>query len=701
MKYLYIIPAALFMFLVFRFMSMFYKSKNGAKLRKKNINLFNSIYGSLIKIPFMSKEINSIKKRLYDNYLYEDRVLKYKAAFYFVLSWFIGILLFIGVSVLYRDNIFQVVILSVFCYYLRGVILESLIGTNTELLEGLYEFNEDLNADYPLRNSIDEAIEDAKLESGNYLLVRHIEHMKDVKKALEHEENLESYMNDCSNEYLRLLALNCYMTKEYGDPKLEKEESSFLENLKHFNKLIFMEITKRKKINYYLKPVQILCIAPLLFFQPYQWFVDTFLTMLNTFYKSSWGFILKIVITAVLVSFFFITRKFIDVEANPLQEKKHYWEEFLLKFKPLSNFVNFLIPKEGTKRFYRLRNLISKSHVNTNMRWIQVQKIAVFIVSFIFFIAMAVSIHSINRISVINDDTSQYGISISYGEQIDTDTVENNFIKTVGENNLINLSKNEIKQRLKISGHYDEAVLDTLADDVYSKLIKFNNEYVRWYEVIVCLVLSFFTAQIPIMYLKIKVKSTEFNMHSEVMLYESIVLILMNYDNTSIELILEYMSKFGRIFKEQIDQAIFNIQKGTKEALSEVISNDRANEIIATQLQSSDAFNENTAEQEVLNNLINRVDFKPFKNLIKNLIKADDIPVSQAFATLSSYRSDKAKTREEENNKTVENRISIGSKLSKAALYIFIIIYTIGPMGYVAYTQGISMQKAISQMSSY
>ncbi len=717
MKYLFIIPAALFVFLVVKFINMYYKSKDGEKLRKKNINLFNSIYGILMRIPFLNKEIISIRKRLYDNYLYEDRILRYKAALYFVMSWIAGIGLFICVCIFYRDNIFQAIILSVFCYYLRGVILEMLIGNNTELLEGLYEYNEDLNADYPLSNNVDEPLEAAKLESGNYLVVRHIEHMKDVKKALESENNLESYMNDCSNEYLRLLALNCYMTKEYGDPKLEKEESGFLENLKHFNKLIYMEIFKRKKINYYLKPVSMLCIVPLLFFQPYQWFVDTFLTMLNTFYKSSWGFVIKIVITIILVAFYFVVRKFMETEATLIQDKKHYLEEAVLKIKPINGFVNLLVPKEGTKKFYKLRNLINKSQENTKMSWIQVQKIAIFLISFVFYISMTFAIFTINRSSIINDNVSEYSnsLGVSDGEQLDTDTVESKFMKTVGVNNLSNLTTATIKQKLEASGSYDKTTLTTLTDDINNKIIKLNNQYIRWYEVVICLILSFFTAQIPILYLKFKVKNTEFNMDSEVMMYESIILILMNYDNTSIELILDYMSKFGKIFKNQIDQAIFNIQKGTKEALTEAISDTKVDEfqdinITATQLQSSnsdveeksyEAFNENTAEQEVLNNLIDRVDFKPFKNLIKNLIKADDVSVSQAFATLSSYRNDKAKNREEGNNKIIENRISIGSRLSKAALSIFIIIYTIVPMGYVAYTQTITMQKSISQMNNY
>ena len=681
--------------------SMNGKSKKDEKIKasKNTIETFNKLYKLFITVPFISKEIASVKKRLYDNFLYEDAILKYKAALYYLLSWIVGIFLFLFVCVIYRDNMTQIIIMSVFCYYLKNIFLDTLVGDDTKLLSGLVEYTEDLIPDYQLKQDVNEAVEDAKIESSNQLIVKHIENMA---TAIDDEAILEEYINNCPNEYLRLLVLNCYMTREYGDTPLKEGESAFVENLKYTNKLINIELAKRYKLKYWLRGASLVCILPLLSFLPYGMWVDNYLPILNNFYKTSWGFILKIGITLTLIGFFFILRKYTNIEASIKKERNFYWEERLLKIPPIKKFIKFITPKQHTAGFYRMRSLINKSQVNTKIEWVQIQKIVIFLITIIFYISMIFVIHSINRQTVLADTVASLGIT--NGAQVDVNNVANDYISAIGITELNSMSYSDISQNLNSTESYiyDKPTIANVLKNVIKKSNSINNEYVKWYEILICIALAFGTSKFPILYLKMKIGTNNFNMYSEVMLFESIILILMNYDNTTTESILEYMSKFAHIFKKHLDQTVYNLQEGTKQALNDIITDktdqyeDTKEEIDDSKLQNiSTEHLESTVEEEVLYSLIDKVDFKPFKNLIKNLMKSEDIPVKEAFSTLSSYRNEYAKEREEGNNKVIAKRINIGNYLSIAAISIVIVFYIAIPFATVSTSQLTSIQEQV------
>ena len=701
----WIITLGILIYAIYRYIKYTDKRTEKIKAGKNTISIFNSIYKFFLTIPIVKKEIISVRKRLYDNFLLQDEILKYKAALYYATSWIVGIVLFLLVCIFYRNNNFQIVILSIFCYYLRSVVLDQMIGDDTNLLSGLIEYIDDLKNDYQLKEDIDEAVEDAKLESGNYLVVKHIENMKE---AIDEEDNLEEYMEDCPNEYLKLIALNCNMTREYGDTPLKEEESAFVANLNYTSKLISIELDKRIKLKYWLGSAALLCILPLLAFTPFEWWVDTKLPILNSFYYSSWGFILKIFITITLITFFFIVRKFTSTEVKLIKEKKFYWEENLLKLQSVNKFIKLLTPKEGSKGFYMWRNLINKSQVNTKIEWIQIQRIVLFIISFIFCISMAFAIHSINKNTILSNISSSESLGIADGGQVDTNKVEDDFIKDFGIENVKKMSSYEIMKKLNVAGKYDDTTIKSISKGINNKIILINNEYVRWYEVLICLLLSFFISQIPKAYLLLKIKTNEFGMYSEVMIYETLILILMNYDNTTTYLILDYMSKFGKIFKNNLDQTIYTLQEGTVKVLSEIIKDDTEEideleiNTKATQLHET-AINDfqNTAAEEALNQLIERVDFKPFKNLIKNLMKAEDIPVKYAFSSLSAYRDGHAKKREDDNNKIITRRIEIGNLLSIASILIVVSLYIALPFAIVSTQQLDTIQQKVPTSNNY
>lgn len=678
-KIIIILWAGFFIFLISRYSVRKYNNKQH-KFTKSNKAL-TAIYNFLMKVPVINKDIVEVKNRVYDNQLLDDETLICKAVLYYLLSWLIAIAAFIFVCIYYKNNIFQIAILSVFCYYLKIITLDKLIGDDTELLEGLSEFNDDLIQDYQLYNDINKAVEQAQDENGNILLIKHIDNMKD---AIENEEDLENYIDKCSNDYLKLTAINCNLTKEYGDTELNGSESAFIENTRYFNKLINMLLSKRRKLKYRLKYFALMCIVPLLFFNMFDWWVNTIIPDLNIFYKSSWGYLLKIILTIILVAFFFKVRSLGRTDIH-VKSKKYYWEDKLLKVKFIGLLINALKPKENTKNYYRYRNLINKSQVETRTEWVILHRILIVVITFIFSLLLCTSIHKLDSANIIANNSMDFNEDVITlnGRQVKSSDMEKDLINSFKNKSNRNRTF-QIKERLIRDG-LDNETANKISKKVNYKIDKLNNDYIKWYEIVICALLAFLSSWVPIWYLKSKASTTNFNMESEVMLFETIVLILMNFENTTTELILDYFSRFAYIFKNPIDNAIFKLQKGTEEALNNVITQSH----------------KNSNEEEVLSELIEKVDFKPFKNLIKNLIKCEDIRVNQAFSNLSSYRNEYAKTREEEDEKSINKRVGKSRKLALASVILVIFCYIIGPIMLVANYQLDNFASEFSDSSSY
>ena len=138
----------------------------------------------------------------------------------------------------------------------------------------------------------------------------------------------------------------------------------------------------------------------------------------------------------------------------------------------------------------------------------------------------------------------------------------------------------------------------------------------------------------------------------------------MYHEHGTSELILRTMAKFADIFKPHIDNILKEINRADFKAL---------------EIQIAD------------------IKYKPFLNLIKNLIKAENIKTKDAFISLASNRRNYLMNRKEENKKIVYKRVGRARTLSLIPLYLIIAIYISLPLLYISSVQLDKTQKQIIQ----
>ena len=108
------------------------------------------------------------------------------------------------------------------------------------------------------------------------------------------------------------------------------------------------------------------------------------------------------------------------------------------------------------------------------------------------------------------------------------------------------------------------------AERVFGKLTTINAEYLKWFELLIAMVLAILGYMAPILLLKFQVKMRQMEMENEVMQFQTIILMLMRIERVNVEIILEWLERYSNIFREPINKCVNNYESGPWEALEQM-----------------------------------------------------------------------------------------------------------------------------------
>lgn len=176
--------------------------------------------------------------------------------------------------------------------------------------------------------------------------------------------------------------------------------------------------------------------------------------------------------------------------------------------------------------------------------------------------------------------------------------------------------------------------------------IKTKTSYFKWYELIIGILISIISYNIPYIILKLTSNIRQMQMEDEVIQFHSIILMLMHIDTMTIEIILEWLESFSQAFKRSLQKAINNLDSGELEALEEL------------------------KKEET---------FEPFVRIIENIEICDRIPIYKAFDEIAADRLNYQEKRKLENEKHTKDKAVIAKVLAWIPFTITIGFYLIIP----------------------
>ncbi|WP_461613210.1 hypothetical protein [Clostridium sp. Marseille-QA1073] len=633
-------------------------SNKNKKNNVKKYKLSLKIYDVLVTIPIIGNSILNIKKSLYANSDDNEYILRYKAIVYYLIGWFIALSVFITLYIIYGKNLYITCVLLFISYYLKTISIDKLIGDDTKLLKDLIEFIRDLKHQFHIKSAVSEAM----YESINIATPLMVVQGKKMYEAIEDEDALQNYYEECSNKYLKIVTGYIFLTNEYGDKRINGM-SVFIKNMNYIMKEVMLEILKRDQLRYWLKALTAISLIPIIFPNIMEKWMKNNFPQANFFYSSSLDIIARIIILIVALVCFIGLRqleKYNDKQIK-LTVKEKSWEKVLLKIKPIERIVHISMPKPNSSYYHKAINLLQQAGSYLTIEWLYLRRIISGLLGFIFVIISVVALQRIHIDNVLNN-TSYRFITPSFNnvivigkDQVDIGKFDSEIItKVKNEDKIYKTTTENLIKYMREYGIDDDEILKEAIIRIENKLNYLNNQYFKWYHIILAIVIGFFTTDIPIWVLKFQKKLRQADMDTEVFQFYTIILLLMHHEKASIEMILEWMERFSDIFKNPIRKCQSNLQNGTVEALEQLKED---------------------------------VKYKPFSKIIDNLIISEKIKLWEAFESLESEREFFEEERKELNKRIVHERVSLGELLGFIPMYVTVVIYFVLPLVWTSYIE--------------
>ncbi|MGG0174375.1 hypothetical protein [Paenibacillus dokdonensis] len=612
------------------------------------------------KIPGLSAYIQRVRKRIsgvhaYDEFRLRRETTKITLVILGILASSALILFMLNPSVS-----FLLLVL------LTAVIINSLLidmyvnRMEKKLLMQMIDLFSEVRHRYQQHEMVDEAIYEAA-ESAGYEASVHTRKIYEALNAKDPSEELEKFYETAPNRFLKAFAGISFMIMEFGD-KVKEQGSIYLQGLSGLTKEIHLEILRREKLDYLLKGLNVIALAPVFFTKPIERWARSSFPAMDEFYTSKLGYITKIVIFIVIIlSFVLLQRLQQDNETTyRWSDKKKTWEQFLSSFSVIRLTASFMAPKPATPAYAQIIRLLKESSTHLRYEWFYIRRIMLFILSFAVTLTIMMVLHQTAKSHILH---APVGGNTFFG-QVSSDQRDAGHqlsdqdlrvMKEVGMSSSASYDEiaSRINGRQNINSSKDTLVNST--NRILSKLKAYNQEYLKWWEILTAFLIGWAGYQFPLWLLYFQRKIRYMDMRHEVYQFQTVISMLREMERISVEEILEWMNRFAIIFKVPIQRCVLHHDHGAEMAL--------------TQLKEE----------------VRLIEFQRIVD--KLLLCVEKIPIAQAFDDLENEMSFYFEQRKQEYEKIIDTKAGLGKMFGFAPMYALIFMYLVVPLIVISFMQ--------------
>ena len=617
--------------------------------------MYQKIYITFSKIPFFKSYLLKLRRRLEIINVDDEYATRRDSAKILTRALLILIPIMTLSIIVAHTNYLLLSIILIFEIFMMDSFIDGMVDKidNTLLKEQLDFFAEIRHA-YHEFNMVEEAIYQISQDDEKNIS-KQGEKIYEVLISNDPEMELEKYYDIAPNPYLKEFAGISYLTKEFGDRKVDRS-SLYLKNVNNITEEMQIEILKRDKIDYVFQSLSIISIVPVLGLEPLKnWSVDNF-SFTQNFYCGKGGMLVQILVILLTIICYLLLRKIKNNGSTDknTQNTENPWQAKVYKNPIGKKVVDLFIPKKGTKDFIKVQKLLKDSASKLKMEWLYVNRITIAILTFLVSIFLFVELHATSVNWIYTEPTTDYDIMGG----VTGSELQEAMAKTESDNKFLNMFKGNTKttvqdiqksmERSKDYADSDEEEIETSAKRVYDKLQKVNKEYLGWFEVLLAVVFMIVAYMAPIWIMYFQLKMRQMEMEDEVMQFQTIILMLMRIERVNVEIILEWLERYANIFKEPIARCVNNYEAGAWEALEE---------------------------------LKNETNYQQFIRIVESLQAAvEKIPIRDAFDELDSERDYYQAKRRESNDRLIAKKARIGKLIGFTPMVVMFVGYLIVPL---------------------
>ncbi len=645
----------------------------GTKKSSFSMDVFyQKFYINCVNLPFLRRYTLKLRRRLEIINLEDEYITRKQVAKIMFKAIIIVVPLTFFVIYMTYSNFLLLSSLMLFELFFLESLLEGMVdGIDNKLLREQLDFFAEIRHAYHEYNMVEEAIYEVSQDDEKEVS-RQAEKIYEVLISDDPETELEKYYDIAPNSYLKEFAGVSYLTKEFGDRKDKDGASLYLKNLNNITQEMQIEIMKRDKLDYTFQSLSMISAVPILFLDVVKnWAIGQF-AFTRQFYNGTLGFMVQVALIILTFLSFIIVRKLKDNgSVNTAKNMENPWQAKLYKKPFFKKIVDCFIPKQGTKDFRKIVQLLKDSASKLKIEWLYINRIAIAILGFILAVIILFAAHKMAINYQFTEPTADYNLLGTMSESQEkkareTTEKDNYFLEKYRYD--YDITEDELMEAIAESDQYGMSSaeeLETIKARIWEKLKIVQSEYVKWFEVLIALVVMVLAYQGPVWLLIFQKIMRQMDMENEVMQFQTIILMLMKIERVNVEMILEWLERYSNIFREPISKCVNNYESGPWEALEE---------------------------------LKNDISFQQLIRIVESLQAAvEQIPIREAFDELDTERAYHQEKRKEGNERLIARKSKIGTAIGFAPMVILFVGYLIVPMCVIGMT---SMTEAFSTMSS-
>lgn len=639
---------------------------SASRTTKKTTNaqlmvLYQKSYTQFMKIPGLRGQVKSIRKRLssvnsYDEFTIRKETMRITFITLGIILIALLLLAFLSKSVM---AVFFGLMLAI---VLNGFLITIFVNrVEDKLLKQFTQFLEDERHYYQEKGLVDEAIYDAAQGSPHEVKLQ-TQRIHEILTSQDPKRALENYYTVAPNRYLKIFAGVSHLVMEYGDKVLSKG-SMYLNSINKFVQEIRFDLLRRKQLSYRLNGLTLIALAPILLSFPIVQWAEKYFPITKEFYKARIGYIALISIFAASVLAYMMIRKLseLDEARYVAKSRRKQWEKKVYSWLWAKWIVDRFVPGKHTRKHYRLNMLLKESNSPLLMEWFYIHRILVSLASFIGVVVLSFFLHSNAVNQVLTSPTSERFQIIGQMSAIEAQKAKEltafdnaiiNDVKGVKENTREAIQAKVIEIA---DGRINDIALNNTVNRIMEKTTSIQNEYFRWWELVIALTAGIIGYYIPVWIQQFQRKMRSMEMQNEVDTFHALISILSEFDRVSVESILEWMERYSIIFRPALQRCLLNFDSGAKNALRE---------------------------------LREEAPFESFDRIIRRLERAaDKITVTEAFDDLEMEQEYYSKQKEERLARLIRKKASWGRIIGFVPGALLIVFWLVFPLLYTSVGQ--------------
>ncbi len=387
---------------------------------------------------------------------------------------------------------------------------------------------------------------------------------KNIEEAVAEVEESHTVTLPTEHSYVRIYGAMCAVIREDGD-MLSDGYSVFQRNLQYLKEEIRENLLLCKSKMHGFTGLDVLSVLPVCFLPVVRLWAIRVSEGLSAYYYGSYGMLTTVLLFAATIGIYgFILWLFLPDEG---QKDRYRLEKWLLQFPWMAYLLDVYVRRHYTKCLQK-NEQIKQLQGFGNVRAFLMKKVCFFAAAFLGSVLFLAVYQNVERSQILAQvkipvyqlmmlpERAQEQAKRQYQElvaQVVPETFKMD--QEAFEEHLEQLAVwEELKQELSLTENAQGT--EEIAAALFLQVQAYQGIRIAWYHILFIVVVSILAFQIPELFqVADRWKSREKRM-SECLRLQTVVLLLIHYEKTTVEEILSQMENFAVLFQSQMAEAV-------------------------------------------------------------------------------------------------------------------------------------------------